>query len=352
MIEVPVVIIGAGLVGASIGCALTREGTKVHLQDRERSHAVVAASRGGGVVDDPDPESVGLVVVAIPPEAIPTVVNQSLEKYPYATVTDVGSVKGQIVEDLILNNVGLARYVGSHPMAGSHLTGPITANADLFLDRTWVIAASEETSADSVELVRQLATSCGSRIIEMSIDEHDEAVAQVSHVPQIMSSLTAAHLRQIPKEHLLLAGQGIRDVTRIAGSDPELWQQIITANCSAIRKELEGVRKDLDLVLSALDDPDLLEDFLADGRDWARSLPGKHGLDRADYEIVIVQIPDEPGSLARLFKAIEDAGVNVEDVSIEHDPQRTVGFLSIQVESDTAETLRRAISANGWSLRT
>lgn len=347
----PVVLIGAGLVGTSIALALTRAGEQVHLVDRTRSHAVVAAGLGAGSIDQPNPDAVRLVLVATPPDAIPTVVLQSLKLYRHAVVTDVGSVKGRILQRLREAGVPLERYVGSHPMAGSQHAGPLTADPDLFVDRTWVVAQLPGNAEADVERVRELARRCGARLVEMPADLHDQAVAQVSHVPQLMSTLTAGHLREVPEQNLTLAGQGIRDVTRIAASDPVLWRQIIGANAEAIRQELEGIRTDLDELFAVLDHPEALEEFMDRGRRGARLLPGKHGALPADWTQVTIEIPDTPGALARLFSDVEAQGVNVEDLSIEHDQARQVGFLSVQVSPEVGDRLRAEMRQRGWGVR-
>ena len=346
-----VVVIGAGLIGASIGQALVKAGFDVHLEDRTASHATVAAGRGAGTTEPADPASVGLVVVAIPPDAIATVVAKALVRFPHATVTDVGSVKAAVAAGVAAKGVEMSRYVGSHPMAGSQHTGPLRAVPELFIDRTWVVTPHETSTEAAVTRVEELARICGAVVVRMDVDSHDQAVAEISHIPQLMSSLTAGHLRGVPSEHLQLAGQGIRDVTRIAGSDPVLWRQIVSTNREAIRVALQEIRDDLDQLLGALDEPKSVEAFIARGRTGARSLPGKHGARSREFVAVVVEIPDAPGALARLFVDIEKAGVNVEDVSIEHDPNREVGWLSVAVEPRRADQLRTAMLNNGWSLR-
>lgn len=343
-------IIGAGLVGASIGLALSGADEQVHLVDRVRSHAMAAAALGAGRIDPPDPERVDLVVVAVPPDVLADVVTRALVRYPKATVTDVGSVKAPVA-DLVADRPGAERYVPSHPMAGSHYTGPLTASARLFVDRTWVITPLECNPVDRIERVENLAGVCGARTVRMSPAEHDVAVAQVSHLPHLMSILTAGHLREVPESHLKLAGQGIRDVTRIAGSDPKLWRQILGANTQAVRQELEGVRQDLVELLAVLDKPDQLEAFLGRGRNGALSLGGKHGRSPAAFASVVVEIPDEPRALARLFTDVGDLGVNVEDVAIEHDQVRQVGFLAIQVLAEKSANLAENIVLRGWNVR-
>ncbi len=346
-----VVVVGTGLIGASIGLALTAAGRQVHLRDKRISHVRVAAGLGAGTPDRPPADDVALVVVAVPPTAISGVVVDMLTRYPHAVVTDVGSVKSSVLAELVATGTDLGRYVGSHPMAGSQHAGPLTSRADLFHDRTWVVTPHAGSTVDAVAVVEALAVACGSRIARMSAEDHDEAVAQVSHLPQLVSSLTAGRLVEVPEPHLRLAGQGIRDVTRIAGSDPDLWQQIVAANAAAVRVELTALQRAVTDLLAVLDDPAGVRHVLARGRQGARALPGKHGQRAAAYEQVVIEIPDTPGALAALFAQIGDAGVNVEDLSIEHDDAREVGYLAVSVTPDRAESLAQAMAEAGWVLR-
>ncbi|MEO7588173.1 MAG: prephenate dehydrogenase [Arachnia sp.] len=346
----PVLVIGAGLVGSSLGMALTRAGVDVSLEDLSKSHALVAASLGAGRVSTTGSAdvTVAVVVVATPPSTIADVVCRALERFPDAVVTDVGSVKGPIAEDVAERSPHFARYVPSHPMAGSQFTGPMTASADLFRDRTWVITPSAGNTEDSIDVVRALARLTGAVVVELDADLHDEAVAQVSHVPHLMSILTASHLRGVPGENLRLAGQGIRDVTRIAGSDPGLWRQILTTNAVAVREELLEVADDLAYLIRVLDHPDELEAFLRIGQHGAQSLLGKHGQEPKDVVSVTVEIPDEPRALGSLFGDVGDFGFNVEDFELNHDAVREVGYLSISVERPQAEQLRANLVGRGW----
>jgi prephenate dehydrogenase len=325
------VIIGTGLIGASIGCALSAAGYQVHLRDRQISHARVAAGLGAGTLDPPEADRVALVAVAVPPDAIADVVADSLQRYPRGTVTDVGSVKAGVLDDLWRRKVDLARYVGSHPMAGSQHSGPVTARADLFVDRSWVVTPHRRSAPASVEVVHSAVLDCRARAVIMDVDDHDAAVARVSHLPHLMSVLMAGHLVSVPERDLLLAGQGLRDVTRVAASDPGLWQQILGANSAAVLHELRGIADQLDLLIKAVaatPESAELRDQLERGVAGTRKIPGKHGTPAVAYTEVVVAIPDHPGALARLFADVGRAGVNVEDISIEHDPVREIGYLA------------------------
>ena len=347
------VVVGAGLVGASIGHALTGAGWRVHLLDAVPSHAAVAAGLGAGTADPADPAEVGLVVVAVPPRAIADVVGESLQTYPGATVTDVGSVKAGVLDALWDRPVDLTRYVGSHPMAGSHHSGPVTADGELFVDRTWVVTPHRKSADASTERVVALVQACRARLVTLDVDDHDAAVARVSHLPHLVSVLMAGHLTNVPDEDLVLAGQGLRDVTRIAGGDPGLWQQIVHANATAVLRELRQVKTSLDRLITAVETPPsdpALGRELERGVDGTRRIPGKHGAAPVPYEQVVVAIPDEPGALARLFGDVEEAGVNVEDIAIEHDASRQVGYLTLSVRPERAEALAVTMRDGGWTV--
>lgn len=347
------VLIGVGLVGTSVALAASRAGWRVHLRDRNTSHRLVAAGLGAGTVDDPDPAAVDLVVVAVPPDHCAPVIADALREFERATVTDVASVKGALTRQLLaLVPPGLAaRHVGSHPMAGSHRSGPAAADADLFVDRTWVVTPSEGADPDRVARVRDLALACGATVVAMTPDDHDRAVAAVSHLPHLASVLVASQLTELSPEQLGLAGQGLRDVTRIAGSDPALWVQILSANADAVRPRLHALRDGAERLLADLDDRERLTDALSGAVAGTRRIPGKHGRPGRAWADVVVEIPDAPGALARLFADVGATEVNVEDMRIEHDPVREVGSLALAIDAERAGELSDALEAAGWLVR-
>jgi prephenate dehydrogenase len=281
----------------------------------------------------------------------PTVVD-ALRRYLNAAVLDVASVKAGIESD-VLRAAGdqATRYIGTHPMAGSQHAGPLTATPDLFAERTWVLIERAGRDEVSVATAEALIAACGARLVRLDAASHDRAVAAVSHLPQLMASLTAARLTDTPASDLALAGQGVRDVTRIAASDTAMWQQIVAANTAAVRAQLQAVSDDLAHLIAHLDDTAVVADVMRRGQNGVAALPGKHGRARGELVAVVVQIPDTPGALARLFADIEHEGVNVEDLAIEHDPVREAGFLSVQVSPERAQPLADALRAADWLVR-
>ena len=350
----PVLVVGCGLLGTSVGLALSAQGVEVWLDDLDPEHLRTATGLGAGV-PVADPSGAAVVVVAVPPDHLGSTVVDALRS-TRGVVTDVGSVKSAPL-DVVAASVTpeeLSRYVGSHPMAGSERSGPLAAAATLFDGRPWAVTPHESASPDAVEAVIALVELCGAQPFTFSPEAHDEAVARTSHVPHVMAALVAARLALAPADHLALSGQGVRDVTRIAAGDPALWEQILTANSAAVSRLLREVRADLDRMLSALESTDeasrpALGSLLASGVAGTAAIPGKHGGPARPTRSVFVSVPDHPGELARLFGDAGEIGVNIEDVHIDHDPGRPVGLTELVVEKGSAERLLAALESRGWT---
>ena len=361
-------IVGTGLIGASIGLALVRAGQEVSLVDASPTATALARDLGAGRIAGPDTGAPDLVVVAVPPDVAARVVVAELLAWPAAVVTDVASVKGAVlagcrreVAERGLDAALLGRYVGGHPMAGRERSGAVAARDDLFEGRPWVVAAHATSDPAAVTAATWLATTVGAAAMPMPPDEHDEAVAAVSHAPQVAASLVAARLRDLPTEAVGLAGQGLRDVTRIADSDPALWTQILAGNAGAVADVLAAVRDDLDGVVAALRDlaadPDVaqgaravLARAVAAGQAGRARIPGKHGAAPTEYGVVTVVVSDEPGSVARLLADVGNAGVNMEDLRIEHQVGRAQGAAEVFVVPAAVEPLAAALRGLGWSV--
>ena len=339
-----VLVVGAGLLGASAGMALRNAGWQVHLRDRSAASVRLAEELGAGSGEAPAAEP-NIVLLAVPPSAVVSAADGLRKEFANATFTDVASAKSFLQKQM--HEIDLAdRFVGGHPMAGRERSGARGARADLFAGRPWVLCPTSYVDQDRIGEVRSLATATGAHVVAMSAAEHDEAVAKVSHVPQLVASVLASQLRGLDQAELELAGQGLRDTVRIAASDPELWSDIISANQDAVRQSLEQVVTDLQTLLGDMDPGRVL----AQGREGHARIPGKHGSPAVEYAVVPVVIPDEPGALARLFASAGEAGINIEDVAIEHSPGQPVGLVELFVVPEKAEKMARALTTMGWSV--
>lgn len=354
-----VLVVGTGLVGASLGMALRKSGKEVFLSDPSLVNVRLAVDYGAGVpVSDLGENSPDLVVVCVPPDSTAGIVAQNLNTYPTAVVTDVASVKASILAELaeLVDPAALKRYVGSHPMAGREKAGPASARADLFYSRPWIISASNEVSKASVALVKQLALDVRAMPLELNPVEHDQAVALVSHLPQLIATVLAGQLQEEHSAKLVLAGQGLRDTVRIAASDPELWMQIVSRNAEALLPLVTKLSNSLDELresLANISSPGSLKSLhqlLLSGNQGVARIPGKHGGSSVNYQTVTVLIDDRPGQLARLLTEVGEVGVNLEDLNLEHSPGAPIGIVELMVLPEVVDTLARELVARGWRL--
>ena len=286
-------IVGAGLLGSSIGHALRLLGIDVALADASPAQLRLAVDYGAGRPAREGDTPI-LIVVAVPPDVTADVVERELADHPGVVVTDVASVKLEPYRTLRDRGVDLTHYIGSHPMAGRERGGAISARADLFVGRPWVVCRDEETPAGDLALVEGLALDLGAMPIEMTPEEHDRSVALMSHVPQLVASLLAGRFVDAPDSSLRLAGQGVRDTTRIAASAPELWVQILGANAQPVVDVLDALAEDLHAVAGALREPErpgarrAVAETIRRGNEGVERLPGKHGQNRRFEQLVVM----------------------------------------------------------------
>ena len=262
---------------------------------------------------------------------------------------DVASVKQAIYA--ALPEVS-PRFVGTHPMAGRERGGAVSARSDLFTARPWVMCEGDDLARQKI---RAFILSLGAIAIDMSAREHDEAVAVVSHVPQLVASLTAARLEGATPEALSLAGAGLRDVTRIAASDPALWVQIVSANSESLVGHLKSLKGDLESVIAALENTTakgskaVLSHTFQQGVTGVSRLPGKHGVSSALATLLVV-IDDRPGELARLLTQLGEWGTNLEDLRLEHSPGANVGFAELSLSQSAVADVEAQLVDSGWKI--
>ena len=382
------VVIGTGLIGTSIALALSEQGVTVWLADHDPAAARLAADLGAGkVLPEPlgaaergqgSPEAAAppggppraqegpwadLAVLAVPPAAVAPSLAAAQARRLARWYTDVASVKALPLRQASELGCDLASFVPGHPLSGRERSGPAAARADLFLGRPWVICPGPLTRPEAVAAVAELVRRCRGELVRADADEHDHWVALVSHAPHVVAAAMAAQLTDAPGGALGLAGQGLRDVTRIAAGDSGLWTQILAANAPPVARVLADVAADLAAVAEALAETGappqaaehpsvkLLAGLLEEGSAGVARIPGKRGTPARDNAVVQVVIPDRPGELARLFQVAGESGVNIEDIGIEHSPGLPVGVAELTVRPNAVARLTQALAAAGWPVR-
>ncbi len=255
-----IAIVGVGLIGASIGLALRRRGLAGRVVGIGRNTARLQEARDLGAVTDFTTEmaegvaDARLVVVCTPVENIVSHIRQAAAASPPSTLlTDAGSTKALICRELAADPDIAARFVGSHPMAGSEKSGARHGREDLFVDRVTVVTPDDGTPEDVALRIEAFWRSLGAQVLRMTPDAHDAAVAAVSHTPHVVASALAA---ATPRQHLPLAGSGWSDTTRVAAGEPGLWRQILLQNRRHVLKTLDDFAQALAQLRHALESQD------------------------------------------------------------------------------------------------
>ena len=253
-----VAIVGVGLIGGSIGLALRQRNLAKSVVGIGRRQASLRMARRVGAISHTTIDlnkgvaEAELVIVCTPVGRIVEHVRQAAQHgRERMLITDVGSVKQAIVDAL---DGGLARgcrFLGSHPLAGSEKTGATHASADLFEGRLAILTPTQNTRAEDFDLLEQFWQSLGSVVVQMTPEEHDQALATTSHLPHLAA---VALTLTLPEKYFRLSGTGLLDTTRVAGSDPELWRQILTLNRSNVLTALEQYGAKLAALHTALRD--------------------------------------------------------------------------------------------------
>jgi prephenate dehydrogenase len=329
-------IIGTGLVGGSIAAGLTLSGWDVVGYDSDRESLEIALEREligiavdsvAGILDAP-PE---VIIVAAPPKATIEIL-AGLETS--TVVMDVAGVKSAILD--AANH--LPRFVGTHPMAGRESSGPRAASPALFRGATWVVV--EGSSVEATDRAFHVIETLGANPLLLSGSAHDDAVATISHLPQVLAAGLLASAAETP-EALDLAAGSFRDLTRVAASQPIPWVEILKSNEAAVLSAIDELRRQLDKIESAIrsDDDDLLS-YLSHARDVRQALG-------APVVAVRVSLADEPGELARVGHALENSHVDVRDIQMRHAPYGGGGVLTLSVRAGEEEALRHALEAAG-----
>jgi prephenate dehydrogenase len=344
-------IVGSGLIGTSIGLALSARGIKVAMSDVDQAAAFLAQSLVDADANFESTHAFDVVVLAVPPSEFKKALAEEIKLNALSTFVDILSIKTKPLLEVQSFAEILPRYVGTHPMAGREVSGPHSARGDLFDGRTWILTSGELTSRQSLDRATELIALCGGVLVKLTPQEHDQAMALISHTPQILASLLASHLVGSNPQWLGLIGQGFKDVTRIADSDPFLWREIISENAENILPVLRSFRQKLEDIETTLSNSSAAQSMIESGNAGRKLIPGKHGSTARTYIYLHIVIDDKAGQLAAIFNDCAKADVNIEDVSIEHTPGQNTGLVTLSIlDLGRAQILERFLGSAGWKV--
>ena len=341
-------IVGGGLIGTSVGLRLKASGSSVEMVDVNTNAMRLATDLvKGEVISDPE-----LIIVTVPISTNAETVVEQLNSNPKSIVCDLASVKSELLLKVKELSANSENFISLHPMAGREVSGAENARADLFEGRAWIGITDSIKNEKTKMIAQNLVQICGGTLYWLNSKEHDQLVAKLSHLPQILSTLIAGSLKEMTSEDLNLAGQGLRDVTRLASADPSLWSQILTENRKSIEPIIETMINQLESVKSCIksSDEEGVKRFIITGNEGKKQIPGKHGAKNRDYAYLSIVIDDKPGELARIFNECAKVFVNIEDLSIEHSPGQETGLITLSLSNGDREKLSKHLQDSGFKV--
>jgi len=361
-----VVIVGVGLVGGSLGLALRSIADPPHVIGIEPDAEARQWAVENGVVGEafaPDsphvdallgPGGADLVVLATPVQHAVAWLGRLGGLGYDGVVTDVASTKSAIflVAEMSLGEG--ATFIGGHPMAGSERSGVRAASADLFRGAYYVLTPSVRTNPDAYRRLHSLVTATGARVIAIRPEQHDEAVAAVSHVPHVAAAaLTnlAAERADTGEDVLRLAAGGFKDMTRIAAGSPELWTGIVLDNRDALVRGLREYSELLMRFAGLVDSGDAegILQWLERAAEVRKALPARWVPASERLSVLSVPIIDRPGMVSAVAQAAAHAGCNIEDIEIDHTTEDTAVLRLVLTDEGDATALVAALTQEGFT---
>ena len=245
-----IVIAGVGLIGGSIGLCLHQNRSSRKVIGLGRSLERLQNALDLGAIDDAETDwakamaEADIVVLCGPVSTIAEQARQAWRnrRSDQILITDAGSTKAGIIQDLESEPQLLSAFVGAHPIAGSARSGVSASQPDMFQGKACVLTPTEQTRPDQLQKARSFWAGLGCRLVEMTPADHDRALAQTSHLPHV---LAAALARCVDMENHSLTAGAFRDMTRIAAADGELWRDIFLSNRESLDKALDTAIIDL-----------------------------------------------------------------------------------------------------------
>jgi len=359
-----ITIIGLGLIGGSLALSLKKLNNDFIVTGYDSVPEAINIAIYRKIIDKAAADyrdavkNADLVIIATPVRLIVEVANNIKDDLKSgAIITDVGSAKENIVENMNKILPEDVIFIGGHPMAGSENDGILSARQDLFMNVFYVLTPTDNTKTEALVALHTLFTKVGAKVITISPKEHDKIVALISHLPHILSTNLVALVDNRQKElnnlFKLCAG-GFRDMTRIAASNPKMWIDISFENKKEIINALNEYISYLNIFKENLlnGNEEYIKNHYFQAKEARLNLPKFIDKDISKLYELRIGIPDKQGVLSEITLAISSAGVNIEDISIFHSTEVLGGgILKILVHGENAGALsRKSLESLGYEV--
>ena len=346
-------IVGLGLIGASMALGIKRDHPDYEILGYNRSKPSRDIALERGMIDRATDDFASfapladIIILTLPIKQTIAFIQElaSLVLKEGVLISDAGSTKSAIVNSAEENFAGKSvRFIGGHPMAGSHKTGAASADVNLFENAYYIFTPSSLTTSDTLEEMKSLLSGLHARFIEIDAEEHDKVTSQVSHFPHILASGLMEQTALYAREHELagrFAAGGFRDMTRIAESEPGMWTSILLSNRETIIERIEDFKGRLDEISQAIRDEDegQIWDFFNQAREQRQVMEiHKRGGVDSSYDL-FVDIPDEEDVILRILELLR--GTSLVNIHINEENREDVHGI-LQISFKNAQDLERA----------
>ena len=346
-------IAGLGLIGASMALGIKRDHPDYEILGYNRSQASRDIALERGMIDRATDDFASfapladVIILTLPIKQTIAFLQKlaTLELKEGVIISDAGSTKSAIVttaEKCFADKP--VRFVGAHPMAGSHKTGAASADVNLFENAYYIFTPSSLTTPDTLEEMKDLLSGLHARFIEIDATEHDRVTSQISHFPHILASGLMEQTASYAEEHEMarrFAAGGFRDMTRIAESEPGMWTSILLSNRETIIERIEDFKRRLDEVGQAISkgDENQIWNFFNQAREQRQAMEiHKRGGVDSSFDLY-VDVPDEEDVILRILELLR--GTSLVNIYINEENREDVHGI-LQISFKNAQDLKRA----------
>ena len=346
-------IAGLGLIGSSMALGIKRDHPDYEILGYNRSQASRDIALERGMIDRATDDFASfapladVIILSLPIKQTIAFLQElaTLELKEGVIISDAGSTKSAIVstaEKCFADKS--VRFVGAHPMAGSHKTGAASADVNLFENAYYIFTPSSLTTQDTLEEMRDLLSGLHARFIEIDATEHDRVTSQISHFPHILASGLMEQTASYAEEHEMarrFAAGGFRDMTRIAESEPGMWTSILLSNRETIIERIEDFKRRLDEVGQAISkgDENQIWNFFNQAREQRQAMEiHKRGGVDSSFDLY-VDVPDEENVILRILELLR--GTSLVNIHINEENREDVHGI-LQISFKNAQDLERA----------
>ena len=346
-------IAGLGLIGASMALGIKRDHPDYEILGYNRSQASRDIALKEGMIDRVTDDFASfapladVIILTLPIKQTIAFIKElaDLDLKEGVIISDAGSTKSAIVDAAEKYLTGKSvRFVGAHPMAGSHKTGAASADVNLFENAYYIFTPSSLTSQDTLEEMKDLLSGLHARFIEIDAKEHDRVTSQISHFPHILASGLMEQTAVYAQEHEMtrrFAAGGFRDMTRIAESEPGMWTSILLSNRETILERIEDFKERLDGIGQAISkgEEEQIWNFFNQAREQRQAMEiHKRGGVDSSYDLY-VDVPDEEDVILRILELLR--GTSLVNIHINEENREDVHGI-LQISFKNAQDLERA----------